>query len=258
MSSLPNNIIFERIFFLGYHAVIVVLTVFGLNYLSLPQPDVSLALKKMMSMDETQALFEKAKLDTPVIESITGNVRVFEDQFSGSEREALENDHLKSGFTIETKAKSSALINLGHDRQVTIRVLPGTIIKFDEIKASKINGQQNSEMTLMSLIQGQIISKSSIPDNVIVDIRTRMARFSLHSSLSAIATDGTSFCLMVVKDGNVRAENSKTLKFDIVHAKNSFYVNREGTERRSELPGPLKFFEWDAKLEDLVDGRFYS
>lgn len=245
MSSLPKNIIYERVFFLGYHLIIFVVTLFGLNYLSLSQPDVASAFNRMWAMDNSKKSAEVLRLNTPSIKHLEGDVRIFEDEFSGSERSAVIDDQLKTGFTLETKENSTALFSLGYDRDVVLRILPNTVLKLDLLKTSKASGKETLETTLISLVKGQIIAKSSIPPTATVDIRTKLARFSLQSSTSAISTDGTSYYLLVVKDGAVRAENSRTLKFSSIPTRHSFFVSGDGQERLSDLPDVLKFFSWD-------------
>ena len=240
MSVRPQTTIFDRIFFLGYHVIVLAVTMFALNYYSLPVPSFQSAILRMASLTPAQSDSSQQSQKTFSVSGLVGEVKIFQDEFSGSDKEAVDGDEVKVGYSIETNDQSSIDLNITKGFKATVRILPGSRILFEKDSPNHV---------LLTLQRGQIMTRIENVSNSALDIRTTLARFSSQTtSISGISTDGKTFSFLAVKSGNVRAENSKTHKFEMIQAKQSYLVvDEKGKERVSLMPEALALFTWDPK-----------
>ncbi len=247
MRTAPQVSIYERLLFFFYHFLIIGFTLFGLTYLSLPNPSVLAALRKMADIQELQKLTVDHSLNPLTIIIRQGDVRVYEDELSGSERDAVLNEVLNEGYMIETKEESTALLSFGRGYKCLIRLLPETKVHIEKLLTVKSDGTKG-ESTLFYIFSGQVIVQlSNLPAEATIDFKNRLARYSPQSSLSAIATDGETYSVLAIKTGSVRAESLKTNKFGMINGGENNVTNDHGRERKSVVPEVLTYFEWDIK-----------
>ncbi len=239
-----QNSVFDRLYFLGYHITVLFLTLFMLNYFSQSSPTIFSTLVKMTSGKAPKNLKGVLKERPLTLNMIYGEVKVFEDQFSGSERNAIEGEVLPEGAAIETR-NGSVTLSFGNGYLCTLKLLPNTKLRIDELMAPKLDGEEKTEVTLWHLFKGQLIAELQSESTIIaIDFKTKGARFSLRPSVSGVAVDERGDVLLAVKAGEVRAENIKTLKFDMIKAPQIYFIDDRGRERKIQNSEVVNLFNW--------------
>jgi hypothetical protein len=247
MRAAPQISIYDRLLFIFYHLIAIVFTFFSLTYFSLPQPSVLNALRKMADLKDLKIIASDHSINPLTIIVREGDVRVYEDDLSGSERDAVLNEVIKEGYTVETNEESTALLSFGKGYKCLVRLLPETKLKIEKLLTLKADGTKG-ETSLFYLFNGQIIVQlSNLPPEANVDFKTKLSRYSPGASVSAMATDSETFAVLAVKNGTARAENLKSLKFEMILAGENHLVDVEGHERKSSIPEVLTYFEWDIR-----------
>jgi hypothetical protein len=255
MKAQLQNSIFDRLYFIGYHLTVLFMTLFMINYFSLSEPSIVATLVKMTSGRAPKNLHKNLKHRPLTLSMIYGDVKVFEDQFSGSERNALEGEVLPEGAAIETR-NGSATLSFGKGYLCILKLLPNTKLRIDELMVPRLDGEVSTEVSIWHFFKGQIITELQNENtSVAIDFKTKNARFSLKPSLAGVAANENGEFLLAVKSGEVRAENIKSLKFSIIQAPQIYFIDSAGRERKVQNLDVVKLFNWkiDKDMGSEVD-----
>lgn len=235
-----KNSSFDRIAFILYHAIVIIGSLFLFVTITADINEFDFKTFKFKKKKIEQEIATTTSV--PVIEKVKGTVTI--SATGKSSHPAAVGEELQQGSIIETAENSFALLTFSEKYTCRIKVGAKSRLDVDELLVQNVSTK--TEDTTINLKLGNVIVHLlNKNEPVKIQVRTTSASFGVRGTKLAVFTDGSAEAMLCVEHGQVEAENKLNFKRSRINGGESYYIDKDGQDRKENNPQMINALDWN-------------